>query len=383
MEQINDRLYSWASDLDPNARLQAERTARMPILAGPLALMPDAHWGMGATVGSVIATDNAVMPAAVGVDIGCGMIAVECPFMVDVLPDNLGKLHGYIGKVVPAGVGQGHELGSRNTPDLPAGVPEMDLKLRVTAYTQLGSLGSGNHFVEVCADERDIVWVVLHSGSRGVGNKLAVKHINNAKGIMKHLGERLEDPDLAFLMEGTEDFDAYIQAMLWAQDYAMLNRSIMMDAVVQQLKGFVGIDFREVQRINCHHNFTQREVHNGRGMWITRKGAIQAGIGDKGVIPGSMGTRSYIVSGAGNPLSYNSCSHGAGRRMGRKEAERTYTVEDLRAQMVGKTWNDRDAGKLVDEIPMAYKDIDRVMDDQKDLVTVDHVLHQLLNYKGT
>lgn len=383
MEQINDRLYSWASDLDPNARLQAERTARMPILAGPLALMPDAHWGMGATVGSVIATDNAVMPAAVGVDIGCGMIAVECPFMVDVLPDNLGKLHGYIGKVVPAGVGQGHELGSRNTPDLPANAPEMDLKLRVTAYTQLGSLGSGNHFVEVCADERDIVWVVLHSGSRGVGNKLAVKHINNAKGIMKHLGERLEDPDLAFLMEGTEDFDAYIQAMLWAQDYAMLNRSIMMDAVVQQLKGFVGIDFREVQRINCHHNFTQREVHNGRGMWITRKGAIQAGIGDKGVIPGSMGTRSYIVSGAGNPLSYNSCSHGAGRRMGRKEAERTYTVEDLRAQMVGKTWNDRDAGKLVDEIPMAYKDIDRVMDDQKDLVTVDHVLHQLLNYKGT
>lgn len=379
-------VLSWASEIDENTMEQAQRTATLPFVEKPLALMPDAHWGMGATVGSVIATHGAIIPAAVGVDIGCGMIAAETDLTASGLPDDLSKLHDFIALVVPAGVGKGHEGDNRFPSDLATRATHFTDKQRGTAHAQFGSLGSGNHFVEVCLDERDRVWVVLHSGSRGIGNQLATLHIDGAKGLMKRYFIDLEDPDLAYLIEGTSEFDAYIADMLWAQEYAMGNRQAMMDAVLTQLWGFVGVTDPEVghvvQTINCHHNFTERENHHGRNVWLTRKGAIRAREGDKGVIPGSMGTRSYIVSGTGNPASYQSCSHGAGRRMSRGQARRTLDVETLREAMRGKAWNDADAGALIDEDPRSYKDIDRVMEDQRDLVTVEHTLSQVLNYKG-
>ena len=247
---------------------------------------------------------------------------------------------------------------------------------------QFGTLGSGNHFVEVCLDERDRVWVVLHSGSRGIGNQLAQMHIGRAKKLAKALQLRLKDPDLAYLTEGTPEFDAYIADMLWAQDYAAANRDQMMGAVLREVVRHVGLG-RELQRINCHHNFTQREVHDGRELWITRKGAIKADVGDLGVIPGSMGTRSYIVAGKGDPLSWTSCSHGAGRRHSRTKARKLFTADDLAEQMADRTWLVERAGKLVDEIPSAYKDIDQVMADQTDLIEVRHTLRQVLNFKGT
>jgi tRNA-splicing ligase RtcB len=350
--------------------------------------MPDAHVGAGSTIGSVIPTSGAIIPAAVGVDIGCGMIAAEMPFTSDLLGDDLNKLHEHIAQVVPSGVGKGHEVGSgRRTADqkrFPSEdnlATELDQKLRARAYTQFGSLGSGNHFVEVCVDERDIVWVVLHSGSRGVGNKLAQMHIETAKGLMKHLDVRLEDPDLAYLMEGTEEFTAYIKDMHWAQLYALGNREVMMDAVLRQMAGHVGNEFQEVSRVNCHHNYTTREFHNEQEIWVTRKGAVRAGLDDIGVIPGSMGTSSYIVRGLGNPLSYNSCAHGAGRKMSRGQARRTLDQETFTKSMEGIVWN-KNAKGLLDEDPRSYKDIDQVMEDQKDLVVIEHILHQVLNYKG-
>jgi tRNA-splicing ligase RtcB (3'-phosphate/5'-hydroxy nucleic acid ligase) len=332
----------------------------------------------------VIPTTGAVVPAAVGVDIGCGMIAVDTGLSSHALPDDLDDLHGAIRAVVPAGVGQGHDPGKARLWDHYPGTPDrLTPRQAATATNQFGSLGSGNHFVEVCLDERDDVWVVLHSGSRGIGNQLAKAHIEGAKGLMaKHFVE-LEDPDLAYLVEGTPAFDAYIADMTWAQQYAMGNREAMMDATLGALATSLGLDEPpEVDRINCHHNFTQLEHHHGRDVWLTRKGAIRARSGDRGVIPGSMGTRSYIVSGAGNPASYCSCSHGAGRRLSRGAARRTLDLDGLRAQMAGKAWNDADAAALIDEDPRAYKDIDQVMEDQKDLVSIDHTLHQVLNYKG-
>ena len=372
-------VLSWATDIDPNALEQAERTASLPFVAGHLALMPDAHWGMGATIGSVIPTRGAIIPAAVGVDIGCGMIAAELPFAVDLLPDDLDRLHGHIAQVVPAGVGQGHDKERA----IPAPTFDLTQKERATAANQIGSLGSGNHFVEVCTDERDRVWVVLHSGSRGVGNQLAKRHIEAAKALMARYFIELPDPDLAYLVEGTPEFAEYIAAMLWAQDYALANRDRMMDAVLAQIAGFIGHDFDPVQRINCHHNFTEMEHHHGRDVWLTRKGAIRARVGELGVIPGSMGTRSYIVEGLGNPASYASCSHGAGRRLSRGEARRTLDLETFEAEMAGKAWNHGDAATLIDEDPRAYKDIDQVMADQADLVTPIHTLSQILSYKGT
>ncbi len=378
MKQINKKLLSWATDVDPKAIEQADRTARLPFV-DRVALMPDAHVGMGATVGSVIGTRGAVIPAAVGVDIGCGMCAVELPFTADLLPDNLDLLHSRIASVVPAGVGRQHNDSLRRIPD-----PTLDLtqKQEAKAHQQIGTLGSGNHFIEVCIDERDRVWIVLHSGSRWVGKDLADQHISAAKGIMKSYFIDLEDPDLAYLVDKSPEFDAYIAAMLWAQDYAAANRDVMMDAILGQVRGFVGRDFDETERVNCHHNFTQREHHGKTNLWITRKGAIRAREGDRGVIPGSMGTASYIVTGLGSPASYASCSHGAGRRMSRGQARRELDREGLTGAMAGKAWND-DVEGLIDEDPRAYKDIDAVMADQIDLVSVDHTLYQVLNYKGT
>jgi tRNA-splicing ligase RtcB len=382
---INDKLISWASDIDPGTVRQAEKTARLPIVEGHVALMPDAHVGIGATVGSVIPTRGAVIPAAVGVDIGCGMVAAELDVSEDQLPDALEALLSRIAKVIPAGVGQGHDRAAGKADRwLAAHKPATELADKQVAKVtkQFGTLGSGNHFFELCVDERSRVWVVLHSGSRGIGNQLAQMHIAKARHLATRLQLRLEDPDLAYFVEGTPEFRAYITDMLWAQDYARANRDQMMDNAMREVFAFIGHG-RETRRINCHHNFTQQEVHGGADLWITRKGAIKADHGDLGVIPGSMGTRSYIVAGKGNETSWTSCSHGAGRRHSRTQAKKLFTTADRAAQMARKVWLDERADALVDEIPSAYKDIDQVMADQADLVEVRHTLRQVLNYKGT
>ncbi len=388
IEQFND-VISWAVNLEEEARKQAINSAALPFVEKPLALMPDAHFGMGATIGSVIATHGAIIPAAVGVDIGCGMIAVRTQFTSKDLPDNLDQLHNKISKAVPSGVGQKHNFHSewermRHTKKVPFydGSTKLSGKQSNKITDQLGTLGSGNHFVEVCLDEQDRVWVVLHSGSRGIGNELASVHIKIAKQLMKEQMIDLADADLAYLTQDTPEFNNYIQDMLWAQRYAMANRSVMMATTLEQFGDFLGEEVKPREHINCHHNFTQMEFHHGKNVWLTRKGAIKAEKGDKGIIPGSMGTASYIVEGLGNPDSYNSCSHGAGRRMSRTRARKELSVERLQEEMQGKTWNKIDALTLLDESPEAYKDIDEVMEAQKDLVTIKHTLHQILNYKG-
>jgi tRNA-splicing ligase RtcB (3'-phosphate/5'-hydroxy nucleic acid ligase) len=382
---VNPRLVSWASDIDPETITQAEKTSRLPIVAGHVALMPDAHVGLGATVGSVIPTTGAVIPAAVGVDIGCGMVAAELDLTEDQLPDSLDPLLRRIEAVVPAGVGRGHDRVARAADEWLAGrapVTELSVDQAGKAARQFGTLGSGNHFLELCVDERDRVWVVLHSGSRGIGNQLAQMHISEARRLATELELRLEDRDLAYLTEGTPEFEAYIADMLWAQDYARANRDEMMDNAMREILAFIGTG-HETRRINCHHNFTEREVHDGHEVWVTRKGAIRAGAGDLGVIPGSMGTSTYIVAGKGNAQSWRSCSHGAGRRYSRTKAKKLFDASDLAEQMAGKVWLSDRAASLIDEIPAAYKDIDQVMADQADLVTVLHTLRQVLNYKGT
>lgn len=376
-------LLSWASEIDPGAIEQAARASRLPFVSGHVALMPDAHVGIGATVGSVIPTEGAIIPAAVGVDIGCGMVATETTLTAADLPDTLDALMPLVERRIPAGVGKGHEDRATDRALGDLGLPHTDLssKQERTVATQFGTLGSGNHFVEICLDERDRVWTVLHSGSRGIGNQLATRHIAAAKALMRRYFVGLEDPDLAYLVQGTSEFTAYVEDMLWSQRYAMASRARMDEVLSQALFQVVGRGSR-VRVINCHHNFTQRERHHGRDMWITRKGAIKAGTGDEGVIPGSMGTRSYIVRGLGNPSSYHSCSHGAGRRMSRGRAKKELTAASLVEAMGGRTWNANRASALVDEHPEAYKPIDLVMEDQKDLVAVQHTLSQVFNYKG-
>ena len=385
--KLSDTLYSWASDIDEVTIHQARKASRLPIVAGHVALMPDAHLGIGATVGSVIPTNGAVIPAAVGVDIGCGMIAVETDLVAGDLPDTLRPLLTDLERAVPAGMGKHGEHAQPSEAAyrfVKARRPRTELSDEQTrkVVKQFGTLGSGNHFVEVCLDERDVVWTVLHSGSRGIGNQLATGHIKLARRLAHTLSYKLEDADLAWLSEGTDEFDHYIADMLWAQDYAAANRDQMMDAALRVLFARVGRG-RERHRVNCHHNFTQREVHGGMPVWLTRKGAIKAGVGDLGVIPGSMGAATYVVEGLGNPLSFDSCSHGAGRRLSRTAARKQFSGADLRERMGDRTWQSGDADALVDEIPDAYKDIDQVMADQADLVTVLHTLRQVLNLKGS
>jgi len=390
-------VLSWGSDLEDETLEQAAKASRLPFVSGHVALMPDAHVGLGATIGSVIPTQGAVIPAAVGVDIGCGMIAAETTLSADRLPDHFETFLGRVEDVVPAGLGKGHRSARAAAPHFRshqapryAGASDLTQKQAGKIVDQFGTLGSGNHFVEVCLDERDRVWVVLHSGSRGIGNQLATEHIERAKGLMKEHFISLEDPDLAYLVEGTPEFESYIADMLWAQDYASANREAMMDAVLSQLWAFTGASDdpadavnREVHRINCHHNYTVRENHFGHDVWLTRKGAIRARKGDAGVIPGSMGTSTYIVRGLGNPQSYESCSHGAGRRMSRSRARRELSLVEFVTSMEGRDWQQDKADQLLDEAPQAYKDIGQVMADQADLVAVEHVLRQILNYKGT
>jgi len=386
MDKVNDKLFNWASDIDPEAIRQAERTARLPIVER-VALMPDAHVGLGATVGSVIGTRGAIIPSAVGVDIGCGMCAVELDMSAEQLPDNLAPFMPEVERAIPAGVGQGHHhtstaAGTWLDTNKPRFSTKLDSKHQEKILKQFGSLGSGNHFFEVCLDERDRVWIVLHSGSRGIGNLLARDHIREAKRVCKDKGLKLEDRDLAYLEEADAEFGLYISDMLACQDYARANRDQMMTRSLGAFREWLGHNVAELRRINCHHNFTESEVHDGEKVWVTRKGAIRAGVGDFGVIPGSMGAASFIIAGRGEATSYESCSHGAGRRLSRKAAKAEFTVEDLVELMGDRTWLVDKAAALLDEIPLAYKDIDTVMADQTDLVEVEHQLRQVLNYKG-
>ena len=381
--QVAPKLLSWATDIEQGTVDQAARTARLPFVEGHVALMPDAHIGIGSTVGSVVPTRGAVIPSCVGVDIGCGMVASETTLTASDLPDSLDALMPLVAKRIPAGMGRGHLQAVASSRLAALGRPgtELDSKQEKKVAAQFGTLGSGNHFVEVCLDERDVVWTVLHSGSRGIGNQLAQKAINEAKGLMKERFIELEDPNLAYLVQGEPSFETYIEDMLWAQRYAMGSRAVMGEQILASLFEVVGAG-EHVRTINCHHNFTQLEHHMGKDLWITRKGAIKAGKGDEGVIPGSMGTRSYIVTGLGSTASYTSCAHGAGRRLSRTAARKSLTVDSLREAMKGRSWNADNAKALLDEHPASYKDIDQVMADQTDLVAVQHTLRQVFNYKG-
>ena len=389
MEKINDRLLNWASILEPTTRTQAERTASMPFIRPHVALMPDAHLGLGATVGSVIPTDRAVIPAAVGVDIGCGMMAVRTQFTgEDVRGRDLATLHQQVSRAVPLSAGR-HNQKLRETAaarvaelrDLP-GAAQAD-GVAHNWPLQLGSLGSGNHFIEVCLDEADRVWLFLHSGSRGVGNRLASKHIRVAQERCRHLD--LPDRDLAYLTEGTPEFDAYVEALRWAQRFAALNREEMMDRLAEQVSQFLsgrglGGEVHRAQVVQCHHNYTERETHYGSEVWLSRKGAISARAGQWGLIPGSMGTASYVVVGKGDVESLTSAPHGAGRNHSRGAARRMFTRADLDRRMEGIAWGRSDA--FLDEHPDAYKPVDVVMADAADLVEVRHTLRQVVNVKG-
>lgn len=393
MKKITDKLISWASILEDNTEAQARTAAAMPFVYPHLALMPDAHLGRGATVGSVIPTLRAVMPAAVGVDIGCGMIAVKTQFgKADVdarvaTGNPLRSLRESIERAVPT------SAGAYNKKIVATAEPRIaDLEARAekaqfdpASYAgnwrqQLGSLGSGNHFIEVSLDESDTVWLFLHSGSRGVGNKIASRHIKIAQGLMKQWWIELPDPDLAYLVEGTPEFTAYLRELRWAQHFALLNREEMMDRTVRQLSEWLGEPVVEQERINCHHNFTTQETHWNKTVWVSRKGAISARQGELGLIPGSMGTASYVVSGLGNPVALESSPHGAGRQFSRSAARKRFTRAELQAAMTGIEYRDTDA--FLDEIPGAYKDIDQVMADAADLVEIRHTLRQIVNVKG-
>ena len=391
MHRLHDKVVTFLppEEIEPQALDQIYKIAKLPIIHHHVAVMPDCHLGKGATVGSVIATDGAIIPAAVGVDIGCGMVAVRTKFTAEQLPDNLEKLREGIERRIPLGTGAyNHKLTTsarHRVETLEAAAPADYGNIDPKWSGQVGTLGSGNHFIEVCLDQQNEVWVVLHSGSRGIGNRLAQKHIRIAQKLMDEFGKKLEDRDLAWLPQDRPEFRAYIKDLLWAQDFARANRDEMMDRVMTELSFlFYGEnghqDEIEVERINCHHNFSQEEEHFGKRVWVTRKGAIQMKQGQRGVIPGSMGTRSYIVSGLENDMAFHSAPHGAGRRMSRGEAKRRFTMKDFEQQMQGVEC--RHSPQLIDELPQAYKDIDRVMENSRELVAVDHTLKQVVNVKG-
>ena len=379
-------VLSWASIVDDHTLDQAEMSATLPFVRGPLVLMPDAHFGMGATIGSVIATEGAVIPAAVGVDIGCGMAALPVPVDKALLTDSaLKEVVAQWVRRIPAGVGQGHlkqnDPGDKWLADNPF---ELTDKQRVTTLAQFGTLGSGNHFIELCIDEAEGVWVLLHSGSRGIGNQLAQGYIKAAQGEMKKWHISLPDKDLAYLPQGTDLYGEYMAALDWSQRYAAANRQQMLWYAYDQLVRLFNVEtpFEELTQINCHHNYATMENHNGKNVLLTRKGAIRAREGDLGLIPGSMGAASYIVRGLGNKSAYDSSPHGAGRAMSRTQARKQFTTADLVEAMGTRAWRDDVAEKLIDEIPGAYKNIDQVMADSADLVEIVHTLRQVANYKG-
>lgn len=384
--------------VDEGAIAQLDAIARLPFIHKWVAAMPDVHRGIGATVGSVIPTHGAIIPAAVGVDIGCGMMAVRTSLRAEQLPDNLAPLRAEIERAVPHGRsshGGRRDVGSWH--DLPKPIarawselePEFE---RITekhpkiagcnSSIHLGTLGTGNHFIEVCLDEADAVWFMLHSGSRGVGNRIGSYFIALAKEEMRRWFVNLPDQNLAYFPEGTAYFDDYVQAVGWAQAFARRNRELMMQAVIRAVSQVRGVPpFRlDLEAVNCHHNYVARERHYGADVFVTRKGAVRAGEGELGIIPGSMGARSFIVRGRGNPESFCSCSHGAGRLMSRTEAKRRFTVEDHARATEGVECR-KDAG-VIDETPAAYKPIEAVMAAQADLVEIVHTLRQIVCVKG-
>jgi len=395
MERIDGhRLLNFASHIDDNAIAQAKDTASMPFVHPHVALMPDAHSGKGSAVGTVIPTLDAIIPAAVGVDIGCGMVAARTVFDESDLADRkLGTLREALEAAIPLSPGN-YNSGIDRFPFTQARVElldalaehsRVDLKHSPQWREQLGSLGGGNHFIELCLDEQNRVWMFLHSGSRGVGNKIANRHIKVAQRLMKQWWIELPNPDLAYLPQGTPEFTSYLKELAWAQRFALENRAEMMDRFRYLLAEWMGADVDnaerlEVDRINCHHNYSTKEQHGGRDVWLTRKGAVDAHEGVRAVIPGSMGTRSYIVRGKGNTGGLCSAPHGAGRRFSRNEARKRFTAADLAERMRGIEY--RHGEEWIDEIPDAYKDIDQVMADAADLVEVEHVLRQVLNVKG-
>ena len=380
-------VLSWAGhELGQQEIKMAKNVASLPFVFKHVALMPDVHLGKGALVGSVIATKDAVIPAAVGVDIGCGMMAIQTQFRGEKLDGKLKKIRLDLEAQIPVGFEENQEIGKDATnwqgwqdfQELHKGVRGLENK----AMRQLGSLGGGNHFIEVCIDTENKVWLMLHSGSRNIGNKLAQCHIDTAKDLAKLVDLKLPDRDLAYFVAGTPEFKAYWRDLQWAQNYARTNRDVMMSRFIrimeQHLNG--GKKMKPLLAINCHHNYAEKEVHFGEEVYVTRKGALRAQAQDYGIIPGSMGTKSYIVKGKGNAQSFCSCSHGAGRIMSRSMAKNTYTLDDLIAQTMGVEC--RKDPELLDEIPAAYKSIDKVMANQADLVEVVATLKQLVCIKG-
>jgi len=393
----NVKLWTQGVPVEEAAYRQIRNIAALPILGGHVAIMPDVHLGKGATVGAVIPTRGAIIPAAVGVDIGCGMVAVRTTLKASDLPDSLAGIRAQIERDVPVGFNshraplrpgeQGAGSLERRIEGLAGRYDALRIMDRVGKFDedrmwrQLGTLGGGNHFIELCLDEDDRVWVMLHSGSRNVGNTIGEVAISTARRIAERAELHLPDRDLAWLSEGSREFDEYVEGLNWAQDYAALNRDLMVDLIVRALQRFFRgeIIVRE-SAVNCHHNYASLEEHSGATLWVTRKGAVSARAGQLGIIPGSMGTKSFIVRGKGNPDSYHSCSHGAGRRMSRSEAKRRFTRADLAAQTAGVEC--RKDGGVIDELPAAYKDVDTVLSAQRDLVDVVHTLKQVLCVKG-
>jgi tRNA-splicing ligase RtcB (3'-phosphate/5'-hydroxy nucleic acid ligase) len=400
IESYGAPIKAWTRGVpvEEQAAEQLRNVASLPFIHKWVAVMPDVHLGYGATVGSVIPTVGAIVPAAVGVDIGCGMMACRTSLQAKHLPDDLKKMRTAIEKAVPHGRTSGGRRGDRGAwgtvPDqigrawkplaerFEVIVQKHRPIRRSNNVTQLGSLGTGNHFIEVCLDQDDRVWFVLHSGSRGVGNKIGTYFMEMAKQDLGDVLGTLPDRDLAYFHEGTNHFDDYIEAVGWAQDFARRNRELMMDAVIAAVSRTPGIhrfDAR-VEAVNCHHNYVQREMHYDLDVWVTRKGAVRAGKGELGIIPGSMGAQSYIVRGKGHPESFESCSHGAGRAMSRGAARRKFTLED-HCKATAHVECRKDAA-VIDETPAAYKSIDAVMAAQRDLVEVVHTLRQVVCVKG-
>jgi tRNA-splicing ligase RtcB len=398
IETENVPINAWTRGvgIEPSALQQLQNTARLPIIFRHVAVMPDVHFGIGATVGSVVATEGAIIPAAVGVDIGCGMMAVQTDLDAKLLPDSLKSLRTAIEAAVPHGRtangGRGDRGAWHKVPAAPGKAwakLEREYKVLVDKYpklgqgndvNQLGTLGGGNHFIEVCLDTTDHVWFMLHSGSRGVGNRIGTFFIELAKRDMRRHVKALPDQDLSYLSEGTEHFDDYVEAVDWAQRYAMTNRTLMMDAVIRTAREELPPFSLGELAVNCHHNYVAKEHHFGHDVFVTRKGAVRARVGDLGIIPGSMGARSFIVRGKGEPQSFHSCSHGAGRAMSRGEAKRKFTLEDHAAATEGIEC--RKDADVIDETPMAYKPIDKVMAAQSDLVEIVHELRQVVCVKG-
>ncbi|MDH5178324.1 MAG: RtcB family protein [Gammaproteobacteria bacterium] len=382
----------YTDDIEHEAYQQLYNIAQLPFVHSHIAAMPDVHYGKGATVGSVIPCKGAIIPAAVGVDIGCGMNAMRLSIKAKDLPDNLKRVRSAIEAAIPVGFDMHKTDKARDSTIRALGVGldevlqkhpkilKMQKKPYQTWIRQLGTLGGGNHFIEICLDENDDVWIMLHSGSRGIGNVIGQYFIRQAQKDMERHIHNLPDKDLAYFTEGAEHFDDYVTAVHWAQDYAMDNRREMMRLIVDALKKELPKFGVTKEAINCHHNYVAIENHFGENVYITRKGAIRAGVDELGIIPGSMGAKSYIVRGKGNPDSFCSCSHGAGRRMSRGKAKRHYSTADLEQQTAGIECR-KDAG-VIDEIPGAYKDIDVVMANQSDLVEVVHTLRQVVCVKG-